>query len=777
MNRLGDNQASEIDQPYPYQNSAAAGQTISAVDFLSILRRRFILIISVVIGMTALSWLIASHLTPQYQAKALVLLDDAETEIITEEKTPLGNDHVNTIIETQVYVLHSRSFAEMVVNTLNLTKTAAFNPSLSTGEIVEKGLITQAVDGVAEFVSTIGSWKLLAATSQDEPEDQAGGADVSGEDALPESELSKSEEKEVATAISILLGNLQVSREGQSSVISIGYKSPVPGLSAHIANKISLIYVQNLLTRKQESTDRTSGWLKERVDELRERAIESENKIAAYRAENKLVKSTRLSLDDQQIADLSGEMIKVKALVSGQRAKLELIHKASQNQSEMASISEVINSPVIGALRGEEVKLLREEAQLRQEYGQRHPKIIEIQAQKDGLLAKIGLELIAIAGVVENELAIAEHRYATLQEALQDASGELNVRDQAAVQLNELQREADADLTLYNNFLTRYKELNERRDLVHAGAKIISKAVVPGAPSFPQPKLIVAVGFTTSLVFGALAALVRESLEKSLRSAKQIEDVIGLTTYGTVPNITKTQSGGYLYRYLYDKPKSAYAEAIRNIWVSIKLARGNDMPGIWMVTSSLPNEGKTTLSTSLATSLATGSGRTVLIDLDLRNPSVAKDLGIVPRSGVVEYLVGSVELEEVIVRAPEIPNLDIIPVCETPPNPVDLLVSPGLMDLLQRLREDYEFVVIDSPPVLGLTDTKLTARLADLVLLAVRWGSTDSSIALNAIDVLSKAGIPIEGAVLTQVNFKRHSQLAYGDAAQYYKKYDRYYVD
>ena len=773
MNRLGDNQASEIDlpYPYPYQNPGGPGQTMSAVDFLSILRRRFILILSVVIGMTALSWLIASHLTPQYQANALVLLDDAETEIVAEETAPVGNDHINTFIETQLRVLHSRSFAETVVTTLDLTKTAAFNPSLRAEQVVEKGLITKAVDGAADFVSSIGSWKLLAATGDEEPEDQTSAA------APPERVLSKSEEEEVASAISILLGGLKVSREGQSSVISIGYKSPVPGLSAHMANKVARIYVQNLLTRKQASADRTSAWLKERVDELRQRAVESENRIASYRAENKLVKATRLSLDDQQIANLSSEMIKTKALVAGQRAKLDLIQKASQNQSELASISEVINSPVIGALRGEELRLLREEAQLRQEYGQRHPKIIEIQAQKNDLAAKINLELIAIAGVVENELAIAERRYATLEQAMQEASGELNVRDQAEVQLNELQREANADLALYNTFLNRYKELSERRDLVHAGAKIISNAVVPGAPSFPQPRLIIAVGFTTSLVFGALAALVRESLEKSLRSAKQIEDVIGLTTYGTVPNIADTQHYGYLHRYLYEKPKSSYAEAVRNIWVSLKLAQGGDMPRIWMITSSLPNEGKTTLSTSLATSLATGCGRTVLIDLDLRNPSVAKDLGIAPTTGVLEHLVGEVPLEDVIIKDPAIPNLDIIPVCEMPPNPIDLLVSSGLKTFLERLREEYEFIIIDSPPVLGLTDTKLTAQLADLVLLAIRWGSTDSSIALNAIDILSKANIPIEGAILTRVNFKRHSQLAYGDAAQYYKKYERYYVD
>ena len=350
MNRLGDHQASDIERPYPYQQAGGVGETMSAVDFLSILRRRFLLIVAVVIAMTALSWLVASHLTPQYRAEALVLLDEDGTDIISDDTAPLASDRANTVIETQMRVLQSRSFAEMAVDALDLTRSSAFNPALRKEDIAEKSLITQAVDEAVGFVSSIGSWKLLAATDPShEVATGEAGAGASARDGLPE------EEKEATVAMSILLGSLQVARQGQSTVIAVSYKSAEPELSAGMANKIARLYVESRLTNKGAAADRAAGWLKKRVDELRERVIESEDKIAAYRAENKLVQASRLSLDDQQIADLSSEMIKTKALVSEQRAKLDLIQKASENRNGLTSISEVMNSSVIGALREEEL--------------------------------------------------------------------------------------------------------------------------------------------------------------------------------------------------------------------------------------------------------------------------------------------------------------------------------------------------------------------------------------------------------------------------------------
>ena len=750
--RPGTVAASPYGLPPGYPGQTDASRSLGALDLLAVFRRRFRLIALTVAVLTGLSAVIAANLTPHYQANALVLLNTGGARVLPTASVIEDQPPDKAMVDTQMRVLRSRSFARTVIEKLDLLNDPAFaRPPPSGGS--SSGF----------FAGLLGSMSqtLLAATEDGRAAGSGGSADGSA----------------MSYAVSRLLGGLQVSQEGQSSIISVGYRSPDARFATAMANQIAKLYIQTQLSTKEDATDRAASWLKRRVEELRQKVLESENAVARYRAQNQLRAGTRLSLDEQRLSEVNAALIEAKAAVAEKESKFALIRRMRREDNGLVSVSEVLNSPVIGALRQEELRLLKDEALLLQEYGPRHPKIIEIQAQKKNLAAKIDLELANIMGVLENELAIALARRDALEQSLEQAKQQQNVRDQAEVQLNELQREADANRTLYTSFLSRYKELGEQRDLLEAGARIISNAVVPTEPSFPQPRFIVAVGFTSSVMLGALLALVRESLEQGLRSPRQLEQELGLSSFGSVPNINKLQKGQRLHRYLIEKPKSAYAEAIRNIWVSLQLSRGKDMPRVILVSSSLPNEGKTTLATSLAASLATGGHETVLIDLDLRNPSVAGELSLPPSWGLVEYLAGERAFEEIVVRDQDVANLDIVPVVQIPGNPVDLLGSSRIEDFVTELRGLYDYVIIDSPPILGITDTKIMTRLADVVLLAVRWGATKADVARNAVETLMSVAAPLGGAVLTRVDLKRHASLAYGDAAQYYKKYKTYYVD
>ena len=301
-------------------------------------------------------------------------------------------------------------------------------------------------------------------------------------------------------------------------------------------------------------------------------------------------------------------------------------------------------------------------------------------------------------------------------------------------------------------------------------------AAPPDRPSTPGPKLFGAVGFTASLMLGTLLALLLERLDSGLRSGKQLEASLGLPALGLVPRVERLKRNQKPHQYLIAKPLSAYAEAIRAIYTSMQLSDVDNPPKVVLVTSSLPQEGKTTLAVSLATFVARSSQRVFLMDLDLRHPSIQRELRVTPTTGFVEYMAGERTIEEVIQHDEET-GLDYLPVKRQTANPTDLLSSQKMRHLIRQLREAYDYVVIDSAPLLGVTDTKVAALLADKVLFATQWEKTTKDTASNGLAHLREIRASVAGAVLTQVDVVKHAQYGYGDVGQYYGKYQKYYVN
>ncbi len=306
---------------------------------------------------------------------------------------------------------------------------------------------------------------------------------------------------------------------------------------------------------------------------------------------------------------------------------------------------------------------------------------------------------------------------------------------------------------------------------------MISTAPVPNGPSFPQPKIIIAVGFTSSLIVAGLLALIAESMQNGLRSTQQIERALGVRCLSHVPQV-KGNGDCRPHHYPARKPRSAYAEAIRAVHVSLQFAQLDRPPRVVLVTSSLPGEGKTTLALSLAASAAAAGHQTIILDLDLRHPSVRPASGQpLTAPGIVELVTGEARLEGAVYTDPVQPNLDMITVRRNPINPSDVLASKQMAQLVAKLRTKYKLIVLDMPPILGITDAKIAMHLADAVLFVVRWGKTKTEVAENGIAALRACRAPIAGAVLTQVNMEAHAKGAYGDAATYYGKYKQYYLD
>lgn len=756
-------QQSYYSNAYPQSAPYPTGEDrMGAHEVIKILRRRRSLIIVTVVLLTGLSAALASGLTPQYTASASVVVNARAARVVNAEAVIEEQTQDRAVIETEIKLLQSRSFARRVIEQTGLLDDPEFNTALRRPQSLRERL--QPVTGWLPEAWLVASGLAMPATPL--PEVEAAPAPVIEPAQMLEPTVDR------------FLGRLQVARAGEAAVVSIAFTSPDAAKAARLANTVAELYVAERLAGKQSAAARSAAWLSERLAQLRIDLLEAESAIAAYRDEHELIDNDGRTLDSAQLTALNAELIATQAELAEKRSKLGALRALRASGEGFETITEVVASPVIANLRQQQTQLLRDHAQLSQEYGPRHPRIIQLDAEQQEIEAKIQIEIQNIVTAFERDVAFVETRERMLQERLNDAKGAVAGTKRAEIQLNELEREAEADRSLYKAFLERYKKLSEQQGVLQPGVQVISSAAPPVGPSFPRPRLIIVVGFAGALVIGTLLAFVAESLETGLRSGRQVEKALKVASLGLVPRVTKLKGRLKLHQYLMSKPRSDYAEAVRAVQIGLQYANVDRPPQIVLVTSSLPNEGKTTLALSLGTSAAASGHRTVVVDLDLRHPSVRRELDQPATApGLVELITGEATLEQVTHVDPALPDLHVITVRRNPANPLDLLASQKMAALMTQLRARYKYIVLDAPPLLGISDTRVAVYLADAVLFVVRWGKTKAEVAQNGMAALSECRAPVAGAVLSQVNLKRHARLAYGDAVEYYSRYKQYYIN
>jgi capsular exopolysaccharide synthesis family protein len=731
---------------------------IDIKEIIGILKRRRWVIISCMLLVTTLATLIGLQQTPRYTATALLMIEPRESRIVDVEQVMQGLGTDTATVDTQIKVLKSRDLIERVMAQLKLFDDAEFNAALRQDD--QELQLTYA-----------GPWDRFLAWLPDEWLIASGLA----EEPLP-MQLLQDEGFVAQAAIDNFDSRLQVRQEGRSYVIAVNFTSVSPGKAARIANAAADLYVKDQLDAKLAATAKASGWLGDRLDALREDVRLAEEAVEAYRQQHDLIDALGVSMFEQELADLSREASHARAELAEKRTRLQQIRGMRSRGESLDSVAEVLNSMVIVNLRQQEAQLLRQESELRTYFGERHPRMQNLIAEKANLQEKIAVEVDRIIQNSENELQVLAGRVSSLEAEVDALSGRNEEERGLYVQLRELERQAQASRQLYEAFLQRFKETREQQDIIEADSRVISRAAAPDRPSTPGTTLFAAVGFTASVMLGGLLALLLERLDNGIRSGRQVEEFLGLHALGLVPRLDKLKRGMLPHHYLMAKPLSAYTESIRAIYTSLQLTDVDNPPKVVLVTSSLPQEGKSTLALSLATFAARSDQKVLLMDLDLRHPSVHRDLRARPEIGFVELMAGEKTLDEVIAHDVDT-GIDYLPIKRQTANPTDLLSSRKMQQLLKDLRHRYNYVVIDSAPLLGVTDSKLVARLADKILFVTQWEKTAADTARNGLANLREVGASIGGSVLTQVDVKKHAYYGYGDVGQYYGKYQKYYVN
>jgi len=649
-----------------------------------------------------------------------------------------------TSIENQVQILRSRSLMSRVVDKLHLMDDQEYGPG-------KPGLL-----GVAVYFLNPLHWLPQPISTK--------------------TDIEKVQELRNAT-IDRLLGGETVAAQGRSSSILITFNSVDPNKAAIIANAIADAYVEDQLVAKFEASQKATQWLADRIQELSTQVQTAEAAVQEYKAENGLTETeTGTSLVDQQMANLNSQLITVRSDLAEKEARYARVVQL-QKTGHADDVTQVVESPLISQLRGQETELLRQEADLTSKYGPRHPKMLDLESQKRNLQAKIAEEVQRVVQTVGNDAAIARARVGSLQASLSHLTGQSTVDSKARVKLKELEAKASSGRQLYEAFLSRFKEAQGQEGIQSPDARVISRSEVPKSPSFPNKALAFGVAVPGGLLLGFLLAMLAERLDAGFRTVHQVERLLGVPVLSTLPEIQGLdKTGGQAADRVVDKPMSSYSEAVRGLQMGLVLSNVDKRPKVVLVTSSVPEEGKTTVAISLARLAAQGRQKVIVVDADLRRPSVAETLGLptAMTNGLVQVLSGDITLDQAVIADPRSTAM-ILPAFKAPGSPPDILGSTAMERIIEGLKANYDLVVIDSAPLLPVNDTKVIVHMADAVLFVVRWEKTPRDAVVQGARALADIHASVAGVALTRANAERYRYYSYG--YQSYYSYDKYYGD
>jgi succinoglycan biosynthesis transport protein ExoP len=487
-----------------------------------------------------------------------------------------------------------------------------------------------------------------------------------------------------------------------------------------------------------------------------------------------------LGAEPGEFAALNGQVVAAAVERSGKEATLERVRQLVERGNPGAAVGELGTSPLLANLSALKAELLRREAELTAQYGARHPKILDVRAEKALLEARLQEEQRALLRQLGSEVERARAKERTLAGKLAELKDKALRRDDTAQRLQELEHEVELSRRLHEAHLAGAAAGERPAESQEPDARVISEAVPPGEPSWPRPRLVLSLSLTGGLLLGIAALYLAEAGDKGFRSAREVEEALGLSTLALVPKLDPGRSKGVAPQdYPLERPRSRYAEALRELLGGI-LRRGAGEAATGgrtvLVTSALPREGKSTLTLSLARVAAAEGLRVLVVDADLRKPSLHELAGLRAGAGLVEVLRRELPLAEVFVTDPRAP-LKLLPGSQRLVQPTRLLRAEGLGVLLTALRRSFDLVLVDSAPLVAVADPRLIAGRVDKVLLAVRYGETKQAFCRSCLQGLAESGAVLAGVVLTQVDLRRHAGSFARDAGVSAEGLRAYYSD
>jgi succinoglycan biosynthesis transport protein ExoP len=699
---------------------------LNAAAMLAILRRRRLPMLASVLLCPLLTFIALSQLTPRYTASGTLLYDASEYKDRELQSILRVDPITDAVMATQAEVLQGMPVVKQIADRLNLYTDPEFNAALRPRTWWHR---------VLQHL-----W-----TSPPSPPATVG----------PQLDPARNA---TLTAVQDALVVLPVRA---SHVLEVSFTAKDPVLAAAAVNHAMDAYVKSQLGAKYGAVMKARDWLEQRAKELREEVRREEDAIARYRAAHGLVEGMHAGLDSEQISLLTENLARARNSLAEAEGKLDAA-SGKAGAAEQAAIA-----PSVVQLRARQDQLTADLQSMLGRLGPSHPDVRSTRTQLAEIEHSIAGEIGRVVSASEAEVRADHERVVTLQANLDDARARLQQDAEAQVPLNAMQRDADASRGLLQSVLMRIQETAQQSAIEAPDAHEISLALPPSAPSFPRTGPWMAGATAFGILFGLLLVYLWELTDATFRSGDDIRTVLGLPCLALIPCVGRRGLKSVaIEEYAALKPLSPFAEQLRALRAGLSL--WPDRPRVVAITAARPREGKTVITQALGRLAAMNGERVIVIDCDIRQPAPSTAIGL------VDCLLERATLPDVIRKDPTT-GMAFVPCGKRETNALGLLMSAAMATLLQTLRDDYDLVLLDTPPAEAITDARVVAGLADATLFCVCWRATSRHIALHALELLEEAHANVVGAALTQVDVNVHVRSGYADAEVYHPRYGGYF--
>lgn len=734
-----------------YDESADDGPAFDLKSLIGIVYRRFWLIVTGFLVVFLMVAYVTFTATPIYKASTTIQLATNQENVI-DLGSVLGGIATNTaVIDTEVMVINSKSLLTKVAERQKLIEDPEFNWTL-----------VEHKPGLVESLTKPIKKSLGMRVERVDP--YAGMSAEEREAAIMES------------VVGALTRKVSVSRVGTTYLLTVTVMSTSPETAARLANAVADQYRVQQLETKLDATRRATEWLSERVSALRDEVAEKEKRVEVFRAENNLDTAMGNTLTEQNISYLTTQKTQLEVELSKARSRYESMRRQIDSGAGVEGIGEVLDSQLVSRLKEQLSTLRGRVAELETRLGPQHPELIGARNEVADVERQLNAEINRIAGNLESEVKAKQDQLNSIQSRINQANAQLRGNSIANVRLRELERDAETSRVLYEEFISRSKETREQDDLVQADAVVLSSASVPHGPAAPKKTLNLLIGIVLGGAIGAAMAIVAEMFDSKISSTEDIERKLGVSAIGMVPLIRASSLFGLGQTnpadYLVENPLSAYAESVRYLRAAIAFSDLDSETKTVAVTSSLPDEGKTSLTLSLGRMSAMSGSRTIVIDGDFRRRQLTEAAGMSPEIGFIEHLFGAGQLSDAIQKDSKT-MLDVLPLSQSGHTPHDVFGTRAFDDLLSRLRSMYDLILIDTGPLLLMAEARVVAGKVDKAILMVRWRHSTRAAVKQSVNLLRSFNADILGITLNMVDLNRRRH--HRDPGASYKAYRKYY--
>lgn len=711
-------------------NKSSSSEIIDLRHYFSVVNKYKWRIGLLAFAVSVFAAIIALNITPVYKATATLLIEADQAKAVSFDEIYGLDSNRKEYYLTQFEILKSRKIAQAVVEKLDLEN----HPDFITKPSVVRGLIKDAQSALPFL-----------------PQQKT-------------TTLAADEQKEIAlqSLVNIFLGRLTISPVRNTQLVKISFESSDAKLAALVANTVGEVYVDQNLSAKMGMTEKAAGWLTTRLSGLRIRLDESESKLQQYReSENLIDVSGVLGLVSNELEQTSQQLVVARQVRNQLLSIVRVIDEYGRDNLDMlGSISEITSHNTIQNVKKTLVNAELKVSELSQVFGPKHPKMIAAQAELKTVESNLSLQIRRLITGVEKELITSERNVNALEQELIRIKAQYQAVTAKEYEYSKLSREVDTNRKIYDTFFSRSKETEVTSDFNSAVARFTDRAFIPNLPVKPNKPMIVILAFMATMGLGVVVAFVVESLNDTFKNASEIENKLSQRMLGLLPLVQVKKGANFVLHYFFDEDGKKFAESVRTLRTSFVLTQLDKETKTIAVTSSVPGEGKTTTATNLSFALAQVE-RTILIDADMRKPSLCNRFDIPPyHPGLANLIAGTENFSECIYHD-DVSGLTVMPCGQRPSNPLELLSSPKFAELLAELKQSFDRIIIDTPPVQSVSDSLLIAQQSDAIIYVVKSDDTRIGVAQDGIGRLVRANAKIAGVVLNQVDTKKISQADY----------------